>query len=166
MTPMIQRAPYAAFLVRPFAVAALVGGLLLSSSPSVAADAALAKTAHQMKGETVEQRVADLHKSLGITADEETNWAAVAQVMRDNDAALKVLVAARTAENRQKVSAVEDLNIYEKFAQAHVDGLKNLISSFQTLYAAMPDQQKLIADGVFQNVGQKTKAAAPKTAVH
>lgn len=154
MTPMIKR---------PFAVAALMGGLLLASAPSVArADAAAApqKTQHQMKGETVEQRIADLHKSLKITADEETNWAAVAQVMRDNDAALKVLVAARTAEDRQKVSAVEDLTIYEKFAQAHVDGLKNLISAFQTLYATMPDPQKAVADGVFQNVGQKTKTAA------
>jgi hypothetical protein len=159
MTPRIQHPPYAAFLVRPFAVAALIGGLLLSSSPSVAADAA-PKTEHQMKGETVEQRIADLHKSLGITADEETNWAAVAQVMRDNDAAQKALVAARTAENRQKVSAVEDLNMYEKFAQAHVDGLKNLISAFQTLYSAMPDAQKAVADGVFQSVAQKTKTAA------
>jgi len=156
---MIQRPPFAAFLVRPFAVAALVGGMLLSSSPSVAADAA-PKTEHQMKGETVEQRIADLHKSLGITADEETNWAAVAQVMRDNDAAQKALVAARTAENRQKVSAVEDLNMYEKFAQTHVDGLKNLISAFQTLYSAMPDAQKAVADGVFQSVTQKTKTAA------
>jgi periplasmic protein CpxP/Spy len=146
---------------RPFAVAALAGSLLLAAAPIAArADVATPKTQHQMKGETVDQRIADLHKSLGITADEETNWAAVAQVMRDNDAALAVLVAARTAENRQKVSAVEDLNIYEKFAQAHVDGLKTLISSFQTLYAAMPDAQKAVADGVFQSVGKKTKTAA------
>ena len=166
MTPMIQRFPYAAFVTRPLSVAALVGSLLLASSPGLASGAVPQKTQHQMKNETVEQRIADLHKSLGITSDEETNWAAVAQVMRDNDAALKVLVTARTAENREKISAVEDLNIYEKFAQAHVDGLKTLIASFQTLYSAMPDAQKAVADGVFHNVGQKSKTAAPNKAAN
>ena len=163
MPSMIQRTPHAAFRVRSFAVASLAGVLLFASAPSLAdsdVGAVPQKAQHQMKNETIDQRISNLHKSLQITSAEETNWAAVAQVMRDNDAALKVLVAARTAENREKVSAVEDLNTYEKFAQAHVDGLKNLISSFQTLYGAMPDEQKVIADGVFQSVGQKTKTSA------
>jgi hypothetical protein len=47
------------------------------------------------------------------------------------------------------MSAVDDLNRYQKFSQAHVDGLKNLIASFSTLYAAMPDAQKKLADSVF-----------------
>jgi len=162
MTFTTRRSPYAAFVARPFAVALLTGGLLLLSAPSAqGADPVSLKAAHQMKGETIDQRIADLHKSLQITADEETNWAGVAQVMRDNDAALQVLVAARTAENREKVSAVEDLKMYEKFAQAHLDGLKTLTASFETLYSAMPAPQKSIADGVFQNVGQRAKTAAP-----
>lgn len=155
MNSFTQNPPRGAFLLRPLAVAALAGISLFATSPVAAADAP-AKTMHQMKNETVDQRIADLHKSLKITADEETNWAGVAKVMHDNDAALKVLAAARTAETREKVSAVEDLKMYEKFAQAHVDGLKALISSFETLYSAMPDQQKLVADGVFQAAGQKS----------
>ena len=43
------------------------------------------------------------------------------------------------------MTAPEDLKPYQKFAQAHVDGLKNLIASFDGLYAAMPDAQKKIA---------------------
>ncbi len=156
---MAKTPPYTAFLLRPFAVAALAGVLVLASSP-VAANSDVGTARHQMKNETIDQRIADLHKSLQITADEETNWAAVAQVMRDNDAALKALSAARTAESREKLSAVEDLKMYEKFAQAHVDGLKNLTASFETLYSAMPDQQKAVADGVFRTVGQKTRTAA------
>ena len=57
----------------------------------------------------------------------------------------------------KNMTAVEDLKTYQKFAQAHVDGLKNLISSFDTLYAAMPDAQKKIADEVFR---LRTSAAA------
>ena len=47
-----------------------------------------------------------------------------------------------------------DLKTYEKFAQAHVKGLKNLIASFSKLYAAMPDAQKKNADQVFQSFGR------------
>jgi protein CpxP len=51
----------------------------------------------------------------------------------------------------QGMTAVADLQMYQKFAQAHVDGLKNLISSFQALYDTMPDAQKKVADKVFQS---------------
>jgi acyl-coenzyme A synthetase/AMP-(fatty) acid ligase len=158
MNSFTQNTPRGTFLLRPLTLVALAGISLFATSPVAAADtgAAPAKSLHQMKHETVDQRIADLHKSLKITADEETNWAAVAQVMRDNDAALKVLAAARTAEKGDKISAVDDLKMYEKFAQAHVDGLKALISSFETLYNAMPDQQKLVADGVFQAAAHKS----------
>jgi hypothetical protein len=49
---------------------------------------------------------------------------------------------------------MDDLNTYEKFAQAHVDGLKNLTSSFETLYTAMPDPRKKNADEVFKTSGR------------
>jgi transposase len=110
---------------------------------------------HAAHKEGVEQRIDDLHKALKITADEETNWAAVAQAMRDNDAAMHSLVAEGQETKAVRVSAVDDLRRYEKFTQAHVDGLKNLIASFETLYNAMPDSQKATADEVFQRFGHK-----------
>jgi len=57
------------------------------------------------------------------------------------------------------MTAVEDLKTYEKFAQAHVKGLKNLISSFSKLYAAMPAAQQKNADAVFHNFGRKNAAS-------
>ena len=51
----------------------------------------------------------------------------------------------------QNMTAVDDLKTYQKFAQAHVDGLKNLLSHFEAFYAAMPDAQKKIADEVFRS---------------
>jgi len=53
------------------------------------------------------------------------------------------------------MTAVDDLKMYQKFAQAHVDGLQNLISSFETLYNSMPDAQKKIADQVFRTSGRR-----------
>src|ERR1700719_3624194 len=66
-------------------------------------------------------------------------------------AAMDKLIAANRTTPPQNMTAVEDLKMYQKFAQAHVDGLKNLISSFDKLYAGMPDAQKKIADEVFSS---------------
>jgi hypothetical protein len=110
--------------------------------------------ATQSKGETVEERITNLHAALKITPDEETKWNGVAQAMRENASSMDKLVAANRTTPPQNMSAVDDLTIYEKFAQAHVDGLKNLISSFKTLYTAMPDAQKKTADEVFKTSGR------------
>ena len=58
------------------------------------------------------------------------------------------------------MSAVDDLKTYQKFAQAHLDGLKNLLSHFEGFYAAMPDAQKKIADDVFRSTRKAATAAA------
>ena len=98
--------------------------------------------------QTVDQRIAQLHTELKITPGEETNWQAVAQAMRDNAAAIRKLATENAS--RHNLTAVEDLQRYTQFAQAHVDGLKNLTGAFETLYNAMPDPQKKLADQVFQ----------------
>jgi len=159
-------APFA----RSAAIAALMGATMLASPLSAAradtvTSAALqlaqaapqnpaAAGATQSKGETVEERITNLHAALKITPDEETKWNGVAQAMRENAAAMDKLVAANRTTPPQNMSAVDDLTTYQKFAQAHVDGLKNLISSFRTLYTAMPDAQKKTADEVFKNSGR------------
>jgi len=105
------------------------------------------------RAETVEQRIAALHAKLQITAGEEENWNHVAQVMRDNETGMQGMISAREAEAEHHVTAPEDLRIYEHFTQAHVEGLKALRAAFETLYATMPDSQKLVADGVFDKFG-------------
>jgi len=166
MSPFTHRIAASAPVARSFAIAALLGAALLAS-PLTAARADSAATAPiqlaqatprpaaaksaASRAESVDQRIASLHKALKITSDEEANWTAVAQAMRDNAAAMQKLVAERTAEAPQTMTALDDLNSYAKFAQAHVDGLKNLTAAFETLYNSMPDAQKKVADQVFAN---------------
>ena len=155
-------APFA----RSVAIAALMGATMLASPLTAAradtatnaaiqlaqaggAQSPAGKGATEAKGETVEQRIKDLHAALKITPDQDSKWNEVAQDMRENAAAMDNLMAANRTTPPQNMTAVEDLKMYQKFAQAHVDGLKNLISSFDKLYAAMPDAQKKIADVVF-----------------
>jgi len=162
MSSFIHPIAVSAPIVRSFAIAALMGATMLATPLSAAraeqavapqnqaaAGATESKGATETKGETVEQRITNLHAALKITAEQETQWNAVAQAMRENASNMDKLVAATRTTPPQNMTAVEDLKSYEKFAQAHVDGLKNLISSFEKLYAAMPDPQKKVADGVF-----------------
>jgi len=174
MTTLTRQVPFSTAILRATAATALFGVAMLASplipahadsgtmepaaSSSAFAQRSAAKRA-AAKQESVEDRIASLHKSLKITADEETAWNAVAQTMRDNEAAMQQLVETRNAEHLQKVSAVDDLKIYEGFTQAHDAGLKKLIASFETLYEAMPDGQKAIADQVFQQYGHKGSSA-------
>jgi periplasmic protein CpxP/Spy len=167
--PFVVSAP----LARSLAIAALMGATFLVG-PLTAARAADSATkapiqlvqttppksqaavdATGTKAETVEQRIDSLHTALKITPDEESKWNDVAQAMRDNAAAMQKLAAERTAQAPQGMTALDDLKAYQSLAQAHVDGLKNLTSSFETLYDSMSDSQKKVADGVFQSFGRK-----------
>ena len=79
--------------------------------------------------------------------------------MRDNETAMQKLAATRTQQAPQSMTAPQDLMAYQTFAQAHIDGVKKLMSSFDTLYNAMPDAQKKVADQVFMQFGHPTDAA-------
>lgn len=122
-------------------------------APAPAPQNPAAAGATDTKGQTVEQRIAALHAALRITPDQDVKWKAVAQAMRENDIAMEKLAAEAKATPAHAITAVADLNMYRKFAQAHVDGLKNLIDDFKILYVAMPDAQKKIADEVFKTSG-------------
>jgi len=148
--------------VRSAAIAALLGATMLATPLTGAwAQSPAPKTvaATETKGETVEQRITTLHASLNITPAEETQWNGVAQAMRENAAAMDKLVATKRTTPPQNMTAVQDLQSYQQFAQAHVDGLKNLTAAFSTLYDAMPDAQKKVADQVFQTSGHGPAAS-------
>ena len=151
---------------RSIAIAALMGATMLASPLTAArADTAAnaviqlaqaaapqnpaATGATEGRGESVEQRITTLHTALKIMPGQEPLWNAVAQAMRENATAMDKIVAQARTTPPQNMTAVEDLKMYQKVAQAHVDGLKNLIASFTTLYSAMPDAQKKLADDVF-----------------
>ena len=109
-----------------------------------------AAAATETKGETIEQRIATLHKALKITTDQDAKWKSVADAMRQNAVAMDKVIAETAKKPAQEMTALNDLNTYRKFAQAHVDGLKNLIDDFKPLYDSMPAPQKKNADDVFK----------------
>jgi len=171
MSPLSRTIANSSPLLRTVAIAALMGTtMLVSPLTGARAESATnhvqlaqksvdAKAATEAKGETVEARITKLHADLKITAAEESNWGSVAQTMRANAAAMDKLVATKRTQDPKTMTAVDDLNNYQEFAQAHLAGLKDLTSSFKTLYDSMTDAQKKNADHVFQSFGHDAAPA-------
>ena len=105
---------------------------------------------HDRRGpqEHVEARIKALHKSFGITAAEEAQWSAVAQVMRENATAIANLTKQRR-DTGATITAIDDLRSFQAFAEAQAEGARKLTAAFEPLYAAMSDAQKKNADAVF-----------------
>lgn len=135
------------------------------STPPAAPSAAPAKHAkpnpHTAR---LEAYIKSLHAKLHITAAQQPQWDQVAQVMRENAETIDKLVHERTSKIRT-MTAVENLQTYSEFVQAHADGLKKLASAFDGLYQSMSDAQKKNADAVFRSIAERhIRHNAAKTA--
>lgn len=118
--------------------------------------AVAAHEATSMRPSSVERRIGELKSQLKITANEESDWNAVADAMRENAKDMQQLVQQTRSEGpRDHRTALQDLQTYAKFADAHADGLKRLTSAFETLYNAMPAEQQHHADAVFRTFERK-----------
>jgi protein CpxP len=103
----------------------------------------------------IEKHIKDLHAKLKITPAEESQWDAVAQTMRENATELDSAISKRES-TAGRGSAVDDLNAYADIVQVHADSIKKLSTAFSALYDSMPDDQKKVADEVFdQRVPKK-----------
>jgi protein CpxP len=130
-------------------------------APSYGAATAAATKSDAKREMALENHIRDMHAQLGITAVEETQWAAVAQTMRDSAVETDHAIDQREAfvENG---SAVDNLNAYGAIAQAHADGVRKLAAAFAPLYVSMSDDQKKAADALFAHRAHEGKQKAAK----
>ena len=106
----------------------------------------------------VEAHIKELHKKLHITAAQDAQWNALAQVMRDNAKAMLDLEKQR-AQDVKASNAVEVVKSYESVIEAHEEGMKKFVPAFEALYNSMSDEQKKSADALFRS---RARAAAKK----
>jgi hypothetical protein len=106
----------------------------------------------------IERRIADLHTRLHITAAQQQTWDQFAQVMRDNAKDIDQAYKQR-AEKLGSMTAVEQLQSYARIEQVKAEDVQKLLPAFQSLYAALSDQQKQQADQLFRDYGRRMKHA-------
>jgi periplasmic protein CpxP/Spy len=118
-----------------------------ASSSSAGTDTAAAQA-------RVEAHIKQLHAQLHITAAEDPQWKAFADVMRENAQAIGD-AAAQRVQQLPTMTAVQDLQSFEQLTEAHVQRLQKLIPAFETLYDSMSPQQKQLADRVFRGTAER-----------
>jgi LTXXQ motif family protein len=133
------------------AATAILGAVLLNFPSAAMAQPAPASAGKATRmADRVEARIKSLHDGLKITAAQEPQWQAVADVMRENARAVGALIEEREAKAKTE-TAVDDLHAYSAIADAHAAGIKKLAAAFETLYASLSDAQKKEADSMFRH---------------
>jgi hypothetical protein len=135
-------------LFRGVAVLAVLALPALALPSAVFAQTAPASAAASPR-HSVEAHIQALHDQLQITPAEEPEWAAFAQVMRENAAQMEQAFATRGA-NLATMNAVADMQSYAQIAQIQSANMQKLAASFQALYERFPAEQQKLADNVFR----------------
>jgi periplasmic protein CpxP/Spy len=113
----------------------------------------------------VEAHIKQLHAQLKITPNEENDWNQFADVMRTNARDMQAAMQEREQQYPQ-MNALQNMESYQKLAETHAEHLQKLVSAFETLYNALPDQQKKLADQVFKARAEQRQHAAAGAPTH
>lgn len=118
---------------------------------TVTTDATSTTTAQQAGSprERVEQRIADMHATLHITAAQEPEWDRFSQVMLDNAQAMDAM-RTQKADNAATATAAQIIQTYADVAQQHAQNVAKLSTAFQPVYASLTAEQKKAADNMFR----------------
>ncbi len=98
----------------------------------------------------VEQRIADMHATLHITAAEDPAFNAFAQVMLDNAQAMDA-IANKNESDLSMRTAVQSMQQYATVTEQHAQNVQKLSAAFGTLYATLSPAQQKMADEMFRN---------------
>lgn len=107
---------------------------------------------------TLDRRIADMHRRLHITPEQETAWNSFAQTMRGNADDVAQAYQKR-AGGLNTMTAADNLHDYAQIEQRRADDLQKLAASFDTLYGQLSDQQKKDADAMFRQYGVERRQA-------
>lgn len=156
-------------LVEPaLATGPLLAQATASPSPTSPAPAATGQSGHPRRMshrrgmrsadpmKDVEARISDLHKRLSITADQEAQFKAYADVLRSNAQGMHDLFQQRAQGGGE--TAVDRLHWYAKLSAAHADAVNKLVPPFEALYQSLSDKQKKVADSEFRQIRQRRPA--------
>jgi len=111
------------------------------------------KAAVHTRAQLVEVMISNMRTKLRVTPAEQSQFDAVADVMRTNAKAMETLLAERAHDTDQ--SAVASLHWYEKLTDAHAAALKNFTPAFETFYATLSASQRKAADAMFLHLAER-----------
>jgi periplasmic protein CpxP/Spy len=123
------------------------------AAPGLAAPPAAGEAAPKGPLARVETRIADMHAKLHITAAQEPQFTAMADVMRENVKAMADLLHER---GRSSITtALAALRWYERITEAHAEALRKFVPAFEKLYVDLSADQQKTADALFRRLAER-----------
>ncbi len=119
------------------------------AAPAPKAETKAEINAHHRMAGRVDEHIADLHKKLKITAEQQKPWDDFTQVMRANATRMDETFQRRVG-TMSGMTAEQSMASYARMAQQHAQDMQAMVPVFSALYATMSDAQKLTADRVFR----------------
>jgi len=131
--------------------------------PGGAPDAAQSQRARPLPSERIEARLAYAKTALNITPAQESQWNALAAVLRRHATALDQQVAQRRSANRdQPVSAIERLTRRQAMMAEAATRMNEVLEAAKPLYASFDDDQKKEADALLSRGGPQRGHHRPR----
>jgi hypothetical protein len=145
---------------RPVRIALLAGGTMLAlgvctsnaAPPATAGtDTTIVQTA--MPGDAditakVEERIAEIHATLKITAAQQPQFDGFASVMRENAKAMDTSFRHRVT-GMSTMNAADNMQSYADVSMQHAQGMQKMVPAFRALYTVLSAEQKRAADETF-----------------
>ena len=134
---------------------ALAAAAPLAAAQATAPDATQQRQAQgkrdaRLPSERVEARLAEAKTKLKITAQQEAQWNAFADVTRKHakaaDERVKAMRDGKSQAQSKRLTAVERLERRQQMAATHAQRLSEIVAAAKPLYAALSAEQKAIAD--------------------
>lgn len=106
------------------------------------------------ESQRTEQRLAWMHKRLGITQEQQPAWNQFAQASVDNANKLDAAFRQR-ADQIGSMNAVQSMDSFVKIDMQRAQDMQSLEQQFAQLYGALSPEQQQEADQMFRNVAQR-----------
>jgi hypothetical protein len=145
----------------PLGLALAVGAVSLpqmawsqTAAPQVQGQPAPGQPAQrQMRPSRIEGRIAFLRAELKITNAQAAAFDNVANAMRENDRTVRAAFEARQQQQGQPSNLLDRLDRRQKGAEAMASATSRLKAAWAPLYASLSDEQKKIADELYEPRG-------------
>ena len=133
------------------AAAWLFGCLSIAASPQIATagmppKVLLVQAQPPAQPQNAEANIASLHQRLQITPAQETQFNAVANVLRQNARA----EASAPQSPPANASAVDHLRAEIQYDEVELAGMKRFLPALEALYATLSPAQRQTADAIFR----------------
>lgn len=106
------------------------------------------------ESQRTEQRLAWMHKRLGITQEQQPTWNQFAQASVDNANKLDAAFRQR-ADQIGSMTAVQSMDSFVKIDMQRAQDMQSLEQQFAQLYGALSPEQQQEADQMFRNGAQR-----------